>query len=400
MRFAVLSLAIELLGGSPAPGLPAEPAIPAPAAAPDTAPYGAWKNGPSTDPGFFPIAVWLQDPRNAARYKAAGFNLYIGLWKGPTEAQLSALKAAGMRVICDQNAVGLAHLLDPTIAGWMHGDEPDNAQEIPGGKGYGPPILPERIIADYDRIRKADPTRPVILNLGQGVAWDGWYGRGVRTNHPEDYREYAKGGDIISFDIYPVVHSKPEIRGKLWYVPRGVDRLIEWTGGKKIIWNCIECTHIGDPTAKATPAQVRSEIWMSIIHGTRGLIWFVHEFEPKFVEAGLLADSEMLAAATSIHERIRELAPVINSPSVEGAVTVTSSDAKVPIDILVKRRGGATFIFAAAMRDTPVKGRFEIQGNTGKLEVEVLDEGRTIQGPKGRFEDTFEGYGVHIYEVR
>ena len=24
-----------------------------------------------------------------------------------------------------------------------------------------------------------------MLNLGQGVAWDGWYGRGTRTNHPE-----------------------------------------------------------------------------------------------------------------------------------------------------------------------------------------------------------------------
>jgi hypothetical protein len=305
-----------------------------------------------------------------------------------------------MRVICDQNAVGLAHMDDPTIAGWMHGDEPDNAQEIPGGKGYGPPILPERIVADYDRIRKADPTRPVVLNLGQGVAWDGWYGRGVRTNHPEDYREYAKGGDIISFDIYPVVHSKPEIRGKLWYVPQGVDRLVQWTEGKKVVWNCIECTHIGDPTAKATPAQVRSEIWMSIIRGSRGLIWFVHEFEPKFVEAALLADAEMLAAATAIHAQIRELAPVINSPRIERAVSVTSSDAKTPIDVLVKRQNGATFVFAAAMRETPVKGQFEVLGSQGKLEAKVLGENRTIQGREGRFEDSFEGYGVHIYEVR
>src|ERR1044071_3172543 len=32
----------------------------------------------------FPIAVWLQSPSNAARYQAAGVNLYVGLWKGPT----------------------------------------------------------------------------------------------------------------------------------------------------------------------------------------------------------------------------------------------------------------------------------------------------------------------------
>jgi hypothetical protein len=45
-----------------------------------------WKNGPSVDPNYFPIAVWLQDPKNAGRYKPAGINLYVGLWRGPTEA--------------------------------------------------------------------------------------------------------------------------------------------------------------------------------------------------------------------------------------------------------------------------------------------------------------------------
>ena len=47
---------------------------------------------PPADPGYFPIAVWLQDPRNAEAYKRAGINLYVGLWQGPTEAQLAALE--------------------------------------------------------------------------------------------------------------------------------------------------------------------------------------------------------------------------------------------------------------------------------------------------------------------
>ena len=78
----------------------------------------------------------------------------------------------------------LKHKDEQTIVGWMHGDEPDNAQELPRqGKGYGPPIEPKKIIADYERIAAADPTRPVMLNLGQGVAWDGWYRPG-RANEP------------------------------------------------------------------------------------------------------------------------------------------------------------------------------------------------------------------------
>jgi hypothetical protein len=155
-----------------------------------------WTNGPPADERYFPIAVWLQDPKNAARYKAAGINLYVGLWRGPTTNQLAELQQAGMSVICSQNRVGLENKDHPSIIGWMHGDEPDNAQSLGQGKGYGPPIAPEKIVRDYERIRAADPTRPVLLNLGQGVAWDNYIGRGLRRNHPEDYPEYVmrKGG--------------------------------------------------------------------------------------------------------------------------------------------------------------------------------------------------------------
>ncbi len=52
------------------------------------------------------------------------------------------------------------------------------------------------------------------------MAYDQYIGRGVRTNHPEDYREYLQGSDIASFDIYPAVHDKPEVKGKLEFVPR------------------------------------------------------------------------------------------------------------------------------------------------------------------------------------
>jgi hypothetical protein len=145
-------------------------------------PYQRWQHGPPADPAFFPIGVWLQDPRNAEAYKRAGINLYVALWQGPTDRQLATLKAAGMPVICGQTRIGLAHRDDPTIIGWMHGDEPDNAQEIrdekTGRRRYGPPVAPAKIVAGYERLRAADPTRPVMLNLGQGVANDEWKGRG------------------------------------------------------------------------------------------------------------------------------------------------------------------------------------------------------------------------------
>jgi len=351
------------------------------------------------DSNYFPIAVWLQHPKNAARYKAAGINLYVGLWKGPTEQQLSSLRAAGMSVICHQNSVGLAHRKDRIIVGWMHGDEPDNAQRRKDGKGYGPPIPPAKIIADYGRIRSADPSRPVLLNLGQGVAWDAWHGRGVRTNHPEDYPEYLKGCDIASFDIYPVVHPSRQVAGKLWYVARGVQRLREWSAGRRIVWNCIECTRISNLKVKPTPAQVRAEVWMSILHGSRGLIYFVHQFQPTFVEAGLLADPEMLSAITNINARIRQLAAVINGADLRDAATVASSKPDVPIAMMARRHDGAVYVFAVNMRDAQTTGSFAVRRLAEKARAEVLGEGRTVPVEQGRFQDEFKPYDTHIYRI-
>jgi hypothetical protein len=151
---------------------------------------------------------------------------------------------------------GLSQKENPIIAAWMHGDEPDNAQSLASGKGYGPPILPEVILRDYERLRAADKSRPVFLKPRPGSRVGQLHRSRVRRNHPEDYAEYIKGGDIVSFDIYPVVHESPEIRGKLEYVARGVQRLRNWSRDQKIVWNCIECTHISNPKAKATPEQV------------------------------------------------------------------------------------------------------------------------------------------------
>ncbi len=362
-----------------------------------------WENGPPSDPAYFPIAVWLQDPKNAHRFREAGINLYVGLWKGPTDAQLNALREAGMAVICSQNAAGLAHKDDKTIVGWMHGDEPDNAQSITdpqtGKRGYGPPVPPPRIVADYERLRATDPTRPVLLNLGQGVANDQWKGRGPGAKQ-DDYLTYVQGGDIISFDVYPVAGlDRPDGGEFLWYVPKGVDRLVRWTEGKRTVWNCIEASRVSNEKAKVSPHQLRAEVWMAIIHGSTGLIYFVHQFKPTFKEASLLDDPELLAAVTTLNKQITELAPILNAPTVLDGPTVKSSAKDVPVDTMVKRHAGATYIFAAGMRNAPTDAEFVWKGLPAQAQAEVLGEGRSIDVRDGVFHDRFGPHDVHIYKV-
>ena len=348
--------------------------------------YGRWQNGPSKDAKFFPIAVWLQDPRNASKYQALGVNLYVALWKGPTAEQIAELKRRRMPVICEQNEYALKHLDEKTLVGWMHGDEPDNAQPLGYGKGYGPPIPPEKIIEAYRKIKERDLSRPVMLNLGQGVAWDGWYGRGVRTNHPEDYAEYVRGGDIVSFDIYPAVHDKPAVAGKLWYVARGVERLRGWAGGDRIVWNCIECTRISNTKTRPTPQQVKAEVWMSIVHGSQGIIYFCHQFQPRFIEAGLLADEEMAHAVGAINREVQGLAVVINSPSIPRAATVMASPATVAPETakLLGPRGIAMVVKDHQGSDLPL--RRSDGGEPDQREVPANGHVRRGYGPRDRRE--------------
>jgi len=360
-------------------------------------PYAQWKYGPPKSDTYFPIAVWLQDPSLAGSYQQAGINLYLGLWDGPTDDQLAQLAQYGMPVICEQNDVGLAHLNDPTIVGWqIQPDEPDNAQ--PSGDGYGPPVLPSVIVAEYEQLRAADPTRPVLMNLGQGVAWS-YYGRGTRDGQDEDYPLYCQGCDIATYDIYPVANGDAATEGQLYLVGEGVRRLVMFSGGTKPVWNCIECTNING-TGKATPQEIRAEVWMALVSGSKGLIYFVHQFEPTEDDHALLDDPVNLPAVTAINQQITQLAPVLNSPTVLNTLTVKSSNASVPVWTMVKQCRATTYVFAVVTQPGVTDVTFSLAGLRHLAQIEVLGENRVVSAAAGKFQDHFNEWDVHLYQIK
>lgn len=369
-------------------------------AGPEPSPYARWELGPPTDPSFFPIGVWLQDPRHGERYKELGINTFVGLWQGPTEEQLASLKAAGLRTICAQNRVARGHADDPTIMGWLLADEPDNKA---AGRN-GPRASPAEMQRSYEQHRKRDPKRPILLNLGQGVANDGWKGRGAART---DYPAYAQAADILSFDVYPVANTgRSKGREILWWVAKGVRRLQHWGGDERIVWNFIETTSIHDPQLAPTPRDVHAEVWMSIIAGSRGIVYFVHSFEPELDAAALLKDTAMMEAVGSINRELLSFAPILNGPTLER--TVVESDG-APVGVLIKSHGDKRVLFTAALRNQPASSTIRLvdsasESSAGGWNVRVLKSAPDSSAPvwvpeENSLQVRYAPYEVRVFEL-
>src|SRR3954469_6422785 len=364
-------------------------------------PYSQWLNGPSTDPNFFPIGVWLQSPGHAQEFKGIGINMFVGFYGDLDQTSLSQLASANMPLLPTQNSVGLTSPQASDIVGWDQMDEPDNAQPD-GNGGYGPCVMPSAILAQYAAIRANDTTRPVFLNFGQGVSNIGWGGRGsVCDNYQPSYAAYyqqaSQGGDILSFDIYPVTDSTLTPTGQLERVASGLDNLRNWSGGNKIIWNFIEAAQI-DGRAVPTPTQVKGGVCMSLVHGSKGIIYFVHQLAPTFREDGIFNYPTLAQGVAAINSQITSLAPVLNSSTIANGIQTSFTVGTTPLDTMVKKYNGSTYVFAVAMRNTSGTATFSGFGiNQGT--VTVIGENRQITIANGQFQDAFQGYGVHLYQI-
>lgn len=351
--------------------------------------HARWPNGLPPSVSYVPIGVWMQNPENAERYRAVGVNLFLGLWEGPTAQQLDALPAPEVSTFCDQSGVWQSRLDDAAISGWMHDDSPDNAVELPGG-GYGPCIEPEVMQQRYATMRERDPSRPVLLLFGQGVADVEWPGRGSCTGRDDMYGEYAQAGDVLGFYIYPLARQQP-----IELVATGVERLLGFSRHDKPVIAQVEASNI-DGVARPTPAQLRAEVWLALVRGAAGVAYFCHRFMPDFSETDCLDDAPTRAALARINAEIRTLAPALNSPMVANGVTVESDQ---PIATRLARVSGVTFLFAASLSPEPTRALFTLRRLSSHASAEAIGEDRGLALDSAELSDDFVGYGVHLYRI-
>lgn len=87
---------------------------------------------------------------------------------------------------------------------------------------------------------------------------------------------------------------------------------------------------------------------MTIIHGSRGLLYFVHQFAPVQEEDSIFhpEHANVKSAVARTNMQVAALARVLNTPSVGNGVRAASSSAHAAVNVLLKRYGGCTFLLA------------------------------------------------------
>ncbi len=360
------------------------------------------------DPGFFPIAVWAQPAGPAERFKRMGINLFvggIGAYPRPKgKAWLDAIHKHGHYAIIPfkQKYADQGLNRHPAFIGWMFGDEPDNMNPATGKVKH----TPEELLADFAHIRTIDPEHPVFLNLGCGVAHERFLGRGATD---VQYAQYPAACDILCFDVYPCNSISPNGHNRLHLVAKGIDRLRKWGDQKKPVWAWIEVNHFSRKPTEGrapTPDEVKTEIWMALIHGAGGYGFFCHSWSKKFLREELKSKRSFACTAIApamedklagINREVRELAPVLNSPSRKNHASVKASGSR--IDILVKQHKGATYIFAVNMYRKPASAVISLTKAVDS-KVQVLYEDRGLTVVNGEFKDDFAPYAVHLYKIK
>ncbi|MDE1859941.1 MAG: hypothetical protein KGH67_05455, partial [Candidatus Micrarchaeota archaeon] len=346
--------------------------------------YCNWTNGPSTSSSYFPIGVWDTSPGDASEYEKIGINLFVGDYGSMWSASDYSSNNTQVILPAGSSSAPFNH----AITGWDLPDEPD-VSCTPAST----------VLGWYSTNKSRDPTRPIMVNFGQGASLLGYAintsGDGCVAS-ASYFKQASSGADIVSSDLYPVADGHPnDLQG----IAQEVDNLKSWQPNKTI-WTFIEAAdNVETNGVSMTASQIKSEAWMALIHGSQGIIYFDHDncySGGGCHEQGIFAGG-FSSAIGAIDANITALASVLNSQTVANGTQVSTSPSTT-VDTMVKDYNGNVYLFAIESLDKATTATFTVNGLTTGTAT-VIGENRQIQISGGKFSDSFAGYGVHIYNI-
>ena len=387
----------------------------------------------TTTASAFTFGVWMQSPTrtrggltNAVNCKNIGINAFVGLWLWPTESwaysgysllQANALKASGLKAYAGSDAAAVAwNAANPgfasTFVGYMLGDEAD-MNKVSGDAATAAAAQPDAWLAAGNVLVNSDPTRARYANFGKGFALDPWNGYHVTTTQAADFAKYVGPTTVFSSDLYGITDPYEAIGTHgIWAYGRAVDNDRKYAGSRPV-WGFVEGSAPFGASGYAagatnyiaqrmTAQYIAPAVWMSVVHGATGIVYFAHDFSSGAVEDGMLAEPGMPAAVNAVDAAVASYSDVLMTPSLTGATAVSSGS--VPVTLLVKSYGGSTYVFAmgdgnaANYLGQAVTAQISVPGAAAGTVVQVLSDGRSITLTGSSFSDHFNAYELHIYK--
>jgi hypothetical protein len=383
------------------------------------------------DPSFFPIGPWLAPIRSQAdanRWKDLGLNTAFAL---TSDSPLSLLRSNGLWAVIQANELSKFGTLGPETVGLLAADESDPWPAIRS--------TPNRLqdhrfwwtnqtwnfiyFGDFGGVPAADVlSRALVTPNGttrhldlQSV--DIYWFVSANTSQGTSQANFNNLNLIYNLDRQP---TADEVR-RAGHYGSMVDRLRPYQVGHypAPIGQIVENggPYFEDTTAASyiQPAELNAAVWSSIIHGARFIVYFNHSFAGpghsfdnfaasyyRMVQPGQTIS--IYAQAKATNALVKQLAPVINSPTALGYVTVDPApSAFAGIDTMAKYSNRKFYIFAntrASGKARNITATFTI-ANSGATAATVINESRSIPIMKGTtFTDTFaDGCTVHIYQI-
>ena len=386
--------------------------------------YGQFTNGLPVDPGFFPIAVWGSYNHTQANRDldaAAGINTYQ--WVADTSF-MDDIQADGRFWMIQTYGNLSAGNRTSKVTGRYTTDELDmDCGDNQCAEEWG---QQETIIRNQNCVTRCADGLPLYANYGKGVAF--WQTDAVASRWINGTSSFGRYQDIVHDDVYwftdPYVcwsvSEGPRFYGQSSALPANwcrnaanygdtvneLRRLDAMDGTRVPIWNVVEASWPFENQANARaiqPAELRAAVWHSLIAGARGILWFQHSFGGRCAGDHHVIRSNCEGtrpAVTAVNAQVKQLAPVLNAPTVTSGHSVTDT-MEGRARHMVKWQGGHFYIFIGADRSGG-QATFSMPclGNATAINLGEPTGNLVIPITNGQLTDQFaDRNAVHIYRI-
>ena len=381
----------------------------------------AWEGGPAywdqfsvtkaagwNNPHFFPIVIWYDSVSSNAEVRADesyGINTYIGESASTDYYFYADNKAFTLDALNNAPASGTAQ------PGFFIADEPDgrttSANDLntikkmvassPYDGRFKEINFSNTVISGSDPTANEANFEAMVNSYAGPVSVDKYY-----YTQPSCYD--------IRYMIVPIDPSHCRTASSYGATVRAVRARLAADGRLKPVWNFVEdLSGAPDPShfyAYIQPGQLEGAVMDSIINEARGIIYFNQSFAGTCVGSNIIRQVQIgsspcarskMDAMKQVNERVRALAPVINTQSYKYRFGTN-------LDTMLKAYQGSVYIFAmisGAATSEPGNRTFTLPPRlAGATSVRVLNENRTIPVVNGQFTDNFaHEYTYHIYKI-